>query len=101
MKKKPSVAKAIDTIRAEGRKLAVYDLARAMAEAEEVIIFAKANKNATAYFKAVEHRAKLRTRVFTVVTVVPKPSAVLTAVPGPAIRLSADGAKAWVPFRGD
>ncbi len=59
MKKHPTVAKAIQEIQAEGRKLAVYDLATAMKEAEEVITFAKGTKNAMAYFKAVEHRARL------------------------------------------
>jgi DNA-binding CsgD family transcriptional regulator len=59
LKKKPSVAKALEAIRDEGRKLAVYDLARAMEEAQEVIDFAKKNKNAMAYFKAVQHRADL------------------------------------------
>lgn len=101
MKHKPSVAKAIDAIRDEGRKLAVYDLAKAMAEAAEVIEFAKQHKHPTAYFFAVRHRAHLsgllvdkiqleasvdlkgalieaRTRVFTFMTVVSKPSAVLT-----------------------
>jgi hypothetical protein len=59
MKKNPAVIKALEAIRAEGRTLAAYDFARAMQEAQEVIDFAKLNKNAMAYFKAVEHRAKL------------------------------------------
>lgn len=69
--KKPSVAKALDRVRTEGRTLAAYDLARAMAEAQEVIVFAKQHKNAMAYCKAVELRARLsgllveRVEVFT------------------------------------
>lgn len=59
MKHKPSVAKAIDAIRDEGRKLAVYDLAKAMDEAAEVIEFAKQHRHPTAYFFAVRHRAHL------------------------------------------
>ena len=59
MKHKPSVAKAIDAIQAEGRKLAVYDLAKAMDEAADVIAFAKQHKHPTAYFFAVRHRAHL------------------------------------------
>lgn len=55
----PAVRTAIDEIKAEARKMAVYDLARAMAEAKEAIEFAKANKNAMAYAKLVEHRARL------------------------------------------
>jgi len=57
--KKPAVAAAIAAIRAEGMKAAVYDLTRAMEEAAEVIEFAKKNRNAMAYFKAVQHRAAL------------------------------------------
>ena len=41
---KPAVAKAIESIRAEGRTMAVYDLATAMAEAEAVCAFAKLHK---------------------------------------------------------
>lgn len=59
MKHKPSVAKAIDAIRDEGRKLAVYDLAKAMEESLGVIEFAKLHKHPTAYFFAVRHRAHL------------------------------------------
>src|SRR4051794_13405609 len=57
--KKPAVAQAIAAIRTEGRKMAVYDLAAAMQEAEEVRAFAKLHKNAMAYCKATELRAKL------------------------------------------
>jgi hypothetical protein len=57
--KNPAVAKAIEAIRAEGMKMAVYDLATAMREAEAVCAFAKKHKNAMAYCKATELRAKL------------------------------------------
>lgn len=57
--KKPAVAQAIATIRKEGMKVAVYDLATAMREAEAVCAFAKLHKNAMAYCKGTELRAKL------------------------------------------
>jgi phage terminase small subunit len=69
--KHPAIAQAVAAIRAEGREKAVYDLSRAMQESLDVIEFAKQHKNAMAYFKAVEHRAKLsgllidRVEVFT------------------------------------
>jgi hypothetical protein len=59
MKRNPAVAKAIAEIREAGMKAAVYDLALAMKEAEEVIEFAKKHKHPTAYFFAVRHRAHL------------------------------------------
>lgn len=55
----PAVAQAIAVIQAKARELSVYDLTVAMRESEEVIAFAKEHRNAMAYFKAVEHRAKL------------------------------------------
>src|SRR6185369_15068226 len=57
--KKSEVSKAIESIQAEGRKVAVYDLATAMKEAEDVCAFAKLHKNAMAYCKGTELRAKL------------------------------------------
>jgi len=57
--KKSEVSKAIESIRAEGRTMAVYDLATAMREAEDVCAFAKLHKNAMAYGKNTELRAKL------------------------------------------
>ena len=57
--KKSEVSKAIESIQAEGRKVAVYDLATAMKEANEVCNFAKRHKNAMAFCKATELRAKL------------------------------------------
>jgi phage terminase small subunit len=57
--KKTAVAQAIESIRAEGMKIAVYDLATAMREAEAVCAFAKLHKNAMAYCKGTELRAKL------------------------------------------
>jgi hypothetical protein len=57
--KKHEVAQAIESIRAEGRTMAVYDLATAMQEAEAVCAFAKKHRNAMAYCKGTELRAKL------------------------------------------
>lgn len=57
--KKLAVAQAIASIRSEGRTMAVYDLATAMREADDVCAFAKQHKNAMAYCKATELRAKL------------------------------------------
>ena len=45
------MAKAIESIRAEGRTTAVYGLVEAMQEADDVIAFAKAKGNAMAYCK--------------------------------------------------
>jgi hypothetical protein len=59
MKKKPSVAKALASIQAEGRKMAAYDLTRAMEESAEVMELAKLHKHPTAFFFAVRHRAHL------------------------------------------
>ena len=59
LRKNPVVVKMLEAIRAEGRKMAAYDLTRAMAEAAEVIEFAKLHKHPTAYFFAVRHRAHL------------------------------------------
>jgi phage terminase small subunit len=114
MKKKPAVAKALASIQAEGRKMAVYDLAKAMQEAAEVIEFAKQHKHPTAYFFAVRHRAHLsgllvdkiqleatvdlkgalieaRGRVFTIMTVASKPSEVLTDARGTGTDTASDG----------
>jgi phage terminase small subunit len=57
--KNPIVRRAIESIQAEGRTMAVYGLAEAMKEADEVCAFAKLHKNAMAYMKATELRAKL------------------------------------------
>jgi hypothetical protein len=57
--KKPEVARAIAAIRTEGMLIAVYDLATAMAEAEDVCAFAKKHRNAMAYCKGTEVRSKL------------------------------------------
>src|SRR5881628_689909 len=57
--KNPKVAEAISTAQEKVREIAVYDTARAMQEALEVIEFAKAHGQGMAFFKAVEHRAKL------------------------------------------
>jgi hypothetical protein len=59
LKKHSAVKQVVEAIRKEGMKVAVYDLATAMREAEEVIAFAKQHKHPTAYFFAVRHRAHL------------------------------------------
>lgn len=55
----PAVMNAVQAIQAEARRAAVYTLATAMGEANDVIVFAKAQKNSMAYCKTVELRAKL------------------------------------------
>lgn len=57
--KKPKIQKALDEIRAQARKNAVFTVERAMDEAQSALDFAHETGNATAYVKAVEHRAKL------------------------------------------
>lgn len=59
MMKKPKIQKALDEIRAQARKNAVFTVERAMDEAQSALDFAHETGNATAYVKAVEHRAKL------------------------------------------
>lgn len=49
----------LETLRAKSRAITAYDLSTAMRESLAVIEFAKERGNAMAYFKAVEHRAKL------------------------------------------
>lgn len=51
--------------------MAVYDLATAMAEAEAVCAFAKQHKNAMAYCKGTELRAKLSGLLIDRIEVVP------------------------------
>lgn len=57
--KKPTVVAAIARIREEGMKMACYDLAAAMAEADEAARFARLHKNSMANVKACELRARL------------------------------------------
>jgi hypothetical protein len=71
MMKNPAVAKALEAIRTEGMKIAVYDLATAMGEAEAVCAFAKKHKNAMAYCKGTELRAKLSGLLIDRVEIVP------------------------------
>jgi len=59
MMKNPEVVKAIESIRAEGRKSAAYDLVAAMKEANDAAAFARQHKNPMALVKATELRAKL------------------------------------------
>ena len=56
--KHPAIARAVAEIRMEGRKLSAYGLSEAMREAEDVCAFAKLHKNAMAYCKGTELRAK-------------------------------------------
>ena len=58
-KNNPMVAQAIESIRAEGRKLACYDVTVAMQEALDDHAFAIQKGNAMAAVKATELRAKL------------------------------------------
>jgi hypothetical protein len=55
----PAIVKAVEDIRKKGRDMAAYGLVEAMEEAEDVCAFAKLHKNAMAYCKATELRAKL------------------------------------------
>ena len=55
----PEIKAAIDAIRAEGRKAAAFDLAAAMAEAQDAAEFARLNKNSMALVKAVALRCEL------------------------------------------
>ena len=120
MKHKPSVARAIESIQAEGRKMAVYDLAKAMQEAVDVIEFAKLHKHPTAYFFAVRHRAHLsgllvdkiqletvvdlkgalieaRTRTFGPIDITPGQKHALASVSAPAT-ITANGEQQWEPL---
>lgn len=56
---KPIAQEYLSKIQASSNAIVAYDLATAMTESLEVIAYAKECKNAMAYFKAVEHRAKL------------------------------------------
>ena len=55
----PAVAEMVKDVREKACEQSVYNLSQAMQESLEVIEFSKENKNSMAYFKAVEHRAKL------------------------------------------
>lgn len=55
----PIVRKAIEEDREKARERGIYNLERAMQEAQDAMNFAYATDNATAYIKAVEHRSKL------------------------------------------
>lgn len=57
--KNPEIKAAIESIRAEGRKVAAFDLAAAMAEAQDAADFARLNKNSMALVKAVALRCEL------------------------------------------
>ena len=57
--KNPEIKAAIDAIRAEGRKEAAFDLAAAMAEAQDAAVFARSKDNAMALVKAIALRCEL------------------------------------------
>ena len=69
--KKPAVAGAIEEIRKKGCEMAAYGLAEAMREAEAVCAFAKKHKNAMAYCKGTELRAKLSGLLIDRIEIVP------------------------------
>jgi len=58
-KQRPVLSAAIDEVRQQVRKTTLYTAEVAMAEAEDAIAFAKKNKNAMAYCKALEIRARI------------------------------------------
>lgn len=55
----PRAVEYLSSLQQGSRAIVSYDIATAMRESLEVIQFAKEKGNAMAYFKAVEHRAKL------------------------------------------
>ena len=55
----PLAQEYLQTLRTNSQAISGYDVATAMAEALDVIHFAKEHRNANAYCKAVELRAKL------------------------------------------
>ena len=55
----PAVQAAVAEVRKAGREAARYGLVEAMQEAQQVIEFAKAHRNAMAFCKAVELRTRL------------------------------------------
>lgn len=57
--KRPVVARAIESIQAQGRTMAAYGLVEAMKEAEFAAAFAREHRNPMALLKATELRAKL------------------------------------------
>jgi hypothetical protein len=121
MQWKPAVAAVIESIRAAGRAAAAYALVVATRETQDVINFAKLNKNA-AYFKVVEHCAKLsgllidkievvtvdlkgaleeaRSRVVDVRTITPGQKLALASVTTVLVpaNITANGERKWQPF---
>jgi Terminase small subunit len=57
--KNPKAQEYLASLQSESRAIAAYDLSVAMQESLDVIAHAKLTNNSMAYFKAVEHRAKL------------------------------------------
>ena len=58
-KNTPTIAKEIETLRAALREKTGYTMEVAMSECEEAVEFARGTKNANAYVKALELKAKL------------------------------------------
>src|ERR1044071_3950619 len=69
--KNPIGRQAIESVQAQARTVAVYDLATALKEAEDVCAFAKLHKNAMAYCKGTELRAKLSGLLIDRVEIIP------------------------------
>jgi hypothetical protein len=59
MKKNPAAVKYLEEIQAQGRTIAAYDVAAAMAQAQRGIDLAERHKNPMAFIKGCELRAKL------------------------------------------
>ena len=57
--KNPKAQEYLKSLQSESRAIVAYDLSVAMQESLDVIAHAKLTNNSMAYFKAVEHRAKL------------------------------------------
>jgi hypothetical protein len=60
----PAVAKALESIRAEFRDRALYDLKAAVAETDRAIAFAYSKGNPMSVAKLLEHKAKLHGLLF-------------------------------------
>src|ERR1044071_3337482 len=69
--KNPIVRQAIESVQAQARTVAVYDLATAMKEAEDAAAFAKEKGSAMAKVKACELRAKLSGLLIDRVEIIP------------------------------
>jgi hypothetical protein len=59
MKKNPAAVKYLEEIQAQGRTIAAYDVAAAMAQAQRGIDLAERHKNPMVFIKGCELRTKL------------------------------------------